>query len=118
MIGHPLWHHRSVPMKRHRSKLSIPGGSQVGFAWFTRDQWQRLTEVVDDRNELDDTFEQWERNALTALYTLESRGYSVRKVIVDVETFVAWCRGRGRRIEGATRAEYVAAVLKIADGST
>jgi hypothetical protein len=104
-------------MKRHRPKISVPAGSQVGFAWFTREQWQRLTEVVDDRNELDDTFEQWERNALAALYKLESQGHSVRKVMVDVETLVAWCRGRGRSIDSAARADYVIALLKIAGSS-
>lgn len=104
-------------MKRRRPGIPVPAGSQVGFAWFTREQWQRLTEVVDDRNELDDTFEQWERNALAALYQLESRGHSVRLGLVDVETFVAWCRGRGRRIDGAARADYVIALLEISDGS-
>ena len=105
-------------MKRRGPEIPVPAGSQVGFAWFTREQWQRLTEVVDDRNELDDTFEQWERNALAALYKLESQGHSVRKVMVDVETLVAWCRRRGRRIDGTGRADYVIALLKIADGST
>jgi hypothetical protein len=37
--------------------------------------------------------------------------------MVDVETLVAWCRGRGRRIDGAARADYVIALLKIADDS-
>lgn len=104
-------------MKRRKSKIPVPAGSQVGFAWFTREQWQRLTEVADDRNELDDTFEQWERNALAMLYQLESQGHSVRKVIVDVETLVSWCHARGRRIDSAARADYVVALLEIADGS-
>ena len=104
-------------MRRRRSKVCIPAGSQVGLAWFTREQWQHLAQVVDDRNELDDTFEQWERNALAALYKLESQGHPVCKVMVDVETFVAWCRRRGRRVDGASRAEYVTALLRIADRS-
>ena len=104
-------------MKRRKPEIPVRPASQVGIAWFSRDQWQRLSELVDDRDELDDTFEQWERNALAALYRLESQGYSVRKVMVDVEMFVAWCRGRGRRIDSAARAEYVVALLRIADGS-
>lgn len=78
---------------------------------------QHLTRVVDDRNELDDTFEQWERSALAALYKPESQGHPVRKVMVDVETYLTWCRGRGRSVNGASRAEYVTALLRIADGS-
>ena len=104
-------------MKRDKPEIPVTTASQVGFAWFTRVQWQRLTEVVDDRNELDVTFEQWERNALAALYKLESQGYSIRKVMVDVETFAAWCRERGRRIDGTARADYVIALLTLADGS-
>ncbi len=104
-------------MKRRRPQVQVPSASQVGFAWFTREQWQRLTKVVDDRNELDDSFEQWERNALAALYKLESQGYSIHKVMVDVEAFVAWCRGRGRRIDGTARADYVIDLLRVAHGS-
>jgi len=40
-------------VKRRKSKSSFPAGSQVGIAWFTREQWGRLTEIADDRNELD-----------------------------------------------------------------
>ena len=104
-------------MKRRKSKISVPAGSRVGIAWFTREQWQRLTEIADDRNELDETFEQWERNALSALYTLHSQGRSIRKVMVDVETLVAWCRGRGRRVDAAARADYVIALIELADDS-
>lgn len=100
-----------------KKKISVQDGLQVGLAWFTREQWQRLAEVTDDRSALDDTFEQWERNALATLHRLRSQGHSVRKVMVDVETLVAWCRGRGRRIDSAARADYVVALLEIADGS-
>jgi hypothetical protein len=55
----------------------------LGVAWFSRTQWQRLTEVVEDRNELDDTFEQWERGALDAVRTIERQGKRVEKVYLD-----------------------------------
>jgi hypothetical protein len=51
----------------------------LGVAWFSRTQWQRLTEVVEDRNELDDTFEQWERGALDAVRTIERQGQRVER---------------------------------------
>jgi hypothetical protein len=49
---------------------------------------------VDDRNKLDDTFEDWERIALSAIREIESQGRSVRKVMVNAETLMAWCRER------------------------
>jgi len=46
----------------------------VGVAWFERSQWKRLTEVVENRNELDETYEQWEQGALDAVRMIERQG--------------------------------------------
>ncbi len=88
----------------------------VGFAWFDRTQWHHLTGVVDDRNELDDTFEKWEQNALDALRRLERQGQRAVKVHIDVDAFVAWCKGRGFPVNGTSRAEYVSFVLQQPNG--
>src|SRR3989304_5628560 len=66
---HHLSNSKFCPIKRgqlntHMLKPRPDRNIIVGFAWFDRAQWQRLMEVADDRNKLDDTFEQWERNAL------------------------------------------------------
>ncbi len=88
----------------------------VGFAWFDRDQWQRLTEVVDDRSELDDTFEQWERSALDALRSLERQGQRAERVSVNVEALVSWCKSRSLPVNGQSRAQYVSFLLRERDG--
>ena len=88
----------------------------VGFAWFDREQWHRLTEVVDDRNELDDTFEQWERSALDALRTVERQGQRAEKVHIDVDVLVSWCKGKGFPVNGASRSRYVSFVLQQRNG--
>jgi hypothetical protein len=102
-------------MKRQSPKSPARPVLAIGLAWFNREQWLHLSEVVAERSELDDTFEQWERNAMAALYALESQGHSVRKVMIDVDLFVSWCRGRGRRIDSAARADYVSSLLRTAD---
>jgi len=89
----------------------------LGVAWFSPTQWQRLTEVVEDRNELDDTFEQWERGALDAVRTIERQGQRVEKVYLDVEALVSWCKARGLPVNGPSRAQYVSAVLQERDGN-
>ena len=88
----------------------------VGFAWFDRAQWQRLMEVADDRNKLDDTFEQWERNALDALGMFERQGQRAEKVHVDVDALVSWCKDKQLPINGASRSQYVSFVLQQRDG--
>jgi hypothetical protein len=86
--------------------------AQIGLAWYSRKAWERLRAIADDREQLDDSFEEWERGALQAVRDLASVGRHVRKVPVDVEAYVTWCRERGCRLDSASRAEYVTERLK------
>jgi hypothetical protein len=95
-----------MPLKSNR-------GIAVGVAWFDRAQWTRLTEVVPDRSKLDDTFEDWERNARNALARITSEGHRAREVSIDVENLLAWCTLRGVPPDSAARAEYVAELMRL-----
>ena len=88
----------------------------VGFAWFDRKQWQRLTKAVEDRNELDDTYEQWEQSALDAVRAIERQGQKVEKVHVEVESLVSWCKEKGLPVNGKSRAEYVTQLMQRRHG--
>lgn len=88
----------------------------VGLAWFDRKQWQRLTEVVEDRNELDDTFELWRQSALEAARTMEREGQRVEKVHIEVESLVSWCKEKGLPVNGKSRADYVTQIIRRRHG--
>lgn len=87
----------------------------IGIAWFDRDQWRRLTEVVPDRSGLDDTFEAWERSAKKAIKNFERNGHSVEKIPIKVEELLAWCILQGKVPNGESRAAYVSEILKRRD---
>jgi hypothetical protein len=60
MPGRPSRGRRNYKLgavKRLKSKVPVPAGPLVGFAWFTRKQWQCLTEIADDCNQVDEIFE-------------------------------------------------------------
>ena len=88
----------------------------VGLAWFDRKQWQRLIETVEDRNELDDTYEQWQQSALEAVRMIERQGQQVEKVHVEVESLVYWCKEKGLPVNGKSRAEYVTELMRRRHG--
>lgn len=89
----------------------------VGVAWFDRKQWKRLTEAVEDRNELDDTYEQWQKSALEAVRMIERQGQIVEMVHVEVESLVSWCTENGLPVNGKSRAEYVTQLMQRRHGS-
>jgi hypothetical protein len=88
----------------------------VGLAWFDRRQWKRLTEVVEDRNELDDTYERWQQSALDAVQTIEREGQRVEKVHIEVESLVSWCKEKGLPVNGKSRADYVTQIMRRRHG--
>ena len=90
----------------------------VGLAWFDRKQWKRLTEAVEDRNELDDTYEQWEQSALEAVREIERQGQKMEMVHVEVESLVSWCKEKELPVNGASRAEYVTQLMRRRHGQT
>jgi hypothetical protein len=88
----------------------------VGLAWFDRKQWKRLTEAVEDRSELEKTYEQWEQGALDAVRKIERQGQKVEKVHVEVESLVSWCKENGLPVNGTSRAEYVTQIMRRRHG--
>jgi hypothetical protein len=98
--------------RRRRERFRVASDAQLGLAWYTREGWARLRELAHDRDALDDSFEDWERSALEAIRELESVGRKVRKVSIDIEALVAWCRARGRALDSAARAEYISDLLQ------
>lgn len=104
---------KTRPHKRDGGRLPpLSANAQIGVTWYTRDSWQRLVEVADDRDALDDTFEDWERTALSAVQDLEALGRRIRKVPIDIEALVEWCRENHRQIDSAARADFVAHLLQ------
>jgi hypothetical protein len=95
-----------------RNRDSLSNDAQIGLAWYSREDWERLRAIADDREQLDDSFEEWERGALQAIRDLASVGRQVLKMPIDVEAYVTWCRERGCRLDSASRAEFVSELLK------
>jgi hypothetical protein len=103
-----------VSRRRRREGFKLASDAQLGLAWYSREAWVRLREIADDREELDDTYEDWERGALAAIRELESVGRRIVKVPIDIDALLAWCRNRSLRLDSVARAEYVTDLLKTA----
>jgi hypothetical protein len=43
-------------VRRDRYRLS--NDAQIGLAWYSREAWERLRAIADDREQLDDSFEE------------------------------------------------------------
>jgi len=99
-------------MSRRRKRSQVPNAMmELGLAWYSRQNWERLREIADDRDKLDDAYEDWERQALKMIHDLEAVGRRIRKVPINIEALIAWCAERKCRIDMAARSEYVSYLL-------
>ncbi len=89
--------------------------SVTGVAWYRREDWSRLREIASDRTNLDDSYEAWLAGAQKTLLGLAVAGVAARRVSVDIEALVRWCRAEGRPVDSAARAAFVADQLRRAD---
>ena len=89
--------------------------SVTGVAWYRREDWSRLREIASDRTNLDDSYEAWLAGAQKTLLDLAVAGVAARRVSVDIEALVRWCRAEGRPVDSAARAAFVADQLRRAD---
>ncbi len=88
----------------------------IGLAWYDRKQWRLLTEVAEDREALDATFEQWEQRARESVRAIEGGGQKIERVHVEVESLVSWCKEKGLAVNGKSCAEYVSQLIRRRHG--
>jgi hypothetical protein len=91
------------------------GHTKFGIAWFRPEQWSRLLEPSDDRDQLEATFAEWESLAEEQFRAFQAQGTNVAKVIVDVEELLALCKGRGLSVDAGARSHYAADLLRKQD---
>ena len=86
---------------------------KIGVAWFRVEQWQRLRDISADKQELEDTFEEWLVAAEKALVNLRANGVDARKVDVDVDQLFQWCQSKKLPVNSESRSSFVAEKLLL-----
>jgi len=89
------------------------GDSVTGIAWYRRDQWARLRELAADAEKLEESYQGWLAGAQKTLIGLTLAGVNVRRVDVDLDELVRWCRCEGRPLDSPVRAAFTAERLRL-----
>ena len=78
----------------------------VGMVWYARDNYARILEVMEDRDQLAPTYDQW----LQSFKQIESfvRAQGGRPVHVEIEPdkFIAWCALRNQKVDANARKDF------------
>jgi len=113
----PFWRGKQPDVKSSvfsmepRGQLTLkPDKSAVvmAVATYTRQQWNRLMEVADDRDELESSWEEWKAGHEETIALLRRQEFEPIEIAVDVDALQEFCRKRGLRNDSGGRAEYAA----------
>jgi hypothetical protein len=95
---------------KRRSRKADPA-TVIGIGWYDPAQWAKLKEIATDPDHLDESHEAWQRMAERTLQELTAQGYAVRRVPIDVDALLQWCRAHNKAIDGKARAEYTSQII-------
>ncbi|MFH1726444.1 MAG: hypothetical protein ABII00_17680 [Elusimicrobiota bacterium] len=88
---------------------------KFGFASYRPEQWERLRSISEDKDDLEDTYDEWLPAAQTRFEELKRSGTDIVQVEVDVEDLVGWCRSRNLSINAQSRSQFAAHKLRELD---
>ena len=80
---------------------------EVNLAYYRRKDWNKFLKMIDDRNAMHDTWEDWHKSYLTTKHVLTSQGLIVNDFIVDLDKLKKYCFNKGVKIDGKARSQYV-----------
>jgi hypothetical protein len=95
-------------------KQKITNVVSIGF--YRRDQWPLLLETADDRQALEDTYDNWVLSFEKGLAMMRSSGVEPLRVDVDVKQLLAWLKTQDMKNTGVARAEFIAELSRQGRG--
>ena len=81
----------------------------LAFGWFTAGTYSHLRDISADKDNLPETFQEWEMRAQVQFDGLRQKGIAVEKVLVDPDALLAWANMAP--INSKKRAEFAAMLL-------
>ncbi len=81
----------------------------VRVPWFSKSQWASVCRESQDPVLTDKAYSTWRKEAKANLASIHRAGIETRKVEVDADTFIGWCREKNRPVTSASLAGYIEA---------
>ena len=80
--------------KRNREQtMNDEEKTQIAFCWYQPEQWKLLKEVVPES--LDDTYEEWKKDATESINSFRQEGLIIKKVSIDTKELLHGALKRG-----------------------
>ena len=80
----------------------------VNLAYYEEKDYDYFLTIVDDREKMCNTWDEWFRTYLKTKHFLISEGFLVRDVVIDLNELMEYCAKRKIKNNSEARAQFVA----------
>jgi hypothetical protein len=85
-------------------------------AWYRREDYDRIREIMDDGNKLPKTFDEWEGVAKHQVADAAKHGIVITPVILEPDKFLAYCKEKNLQGRGSKERSMFAIAIESAKG--
>ena len=79
----------------------------INLAYYKQEDWNRFLALIDDRENMHDTWKEWNKAYQKMKKNLVKDGFQVNDYIVDLDELRDYCYLQGIRIDGKARSQFV-----------
>lgn len=87
----------------------------VALAAYSEADYEDILKIMDDAEDLPDTYQDWLDLSLETEQVLLKQGYPVTRIMIQPKKFDSWCRINGMRPNAEARAEFAATQAMLED---
>jgi hypothetical protein len=80
---------------------------EVNLAYYRKKDWKKFIKMIDDRDSMHDSWEDWHKSYLSTKHSLTTKGLTVNDFMVDLDKLKKYCSSRGLKIDGKARSQFV-----------
>lgn len=80
---------------------------QINIAHYREQDWDRFVRMVDDPDTLHETWEEWKLAEIELKLSLESDGFLVREVMVNLDELDNFCKAQKVKNNGQSRSRFI-----------
>ena len=81
----------------------------VKLAYYRKKEWKRFIKIIDDRESMHDTWNEWHKDFLKTKRHLISSGFEVVDIEIDLDELMNFCKIRDIKNDGKARSQFVQA---------
>jgi len=80
----------------------------LNLAFYEKKDWEYFLSVADDRENLEDEWEDWFKSYLMGKMSLMADGFKIREITINVRELLEYCAKNNLKNDGKTRSQFVA----------